>query len=74
MNIVVTGGSRGIGAGIVEKFAKNGHNVVINYNNSELVALELSHRLNGLGCNTKVCRADVSNVDDAGHLIDFCRS
>ena len=74
MNIVVTGGSRGIGAGIVEKFAKNGHNVVINYNNSELVALELSHRLNGLGCNTKVCRADVSNVDDAGYLIDFCRS
>ena len=28
---LVTGGSRGIGRAIAEKFAKNGYNLVINY-------------------------------------------
>lgn len=73
MNVVVTGGSRGIGAGIVEKFAHNGYNVVINYNNSEEAAIELMDRLNGLGCSTKVCRANVSSKREVTKLMDFCR-
>ena len=33
--IVVTGGSRGIGAEIVKLLAKSGHNVILNYNKSD---------------------------------------
>jgi NAD(P)-dependent dehydrogenase (short-subunit alcohol dehydrogenase family) len=33
--VLITGGARGIGKGISEKFAQNGYNVVINYSTSE---------------------------------------
>ena len=29
--VLVTGGSRGIGKSIVQKFAENGYNVILNY-------------------------------------------
>ena len=36
--VIVTGGSRGIGKAIVEKFASNGYNVILNYNiDSEII-------------------------------------
>jgi len=38
---LVTGGSRGIGKGCILEFAKNGYDVIINYNNSEDLALSL---------------------------------
>ena len=34
-SVIVTGASRGIGAQIAKDFAKEGYNVLINYNNSE---------------------------------------
>jgi NAD(P)-dependent dehydrogenase (short-subunit alcohol dehydrogenase family) len=37
-NIIVTGGSRGIGAAIVRRFAKEGNRVILNYNKSEIEA------------------------------------
>ena len=33
MNVLVTGGSRGLGRSIVLEYAKNGYDVIINYNN-----------------------------------------
>ena len=30
--VLVTGGARGIGRGIAEKFAQNNYNIIINYN------------------------------------------
>ena len=41
MNVLVTGSSRGLGRSIILEYAKNGNNVIINYNNSEKEALEL---------------------------------
>ena len=38
---LVTGSSRGIGRGIVLEFAKNGYDVVINYNTSKDSAFSL---------------------------------
>ena len=40
MNVFVTGSSRGLGRSIVLEYAKNGNDVVINYNNSEKEAFE----------------------------------
>ena len=36
--IIVTGGSRGIGAAIVSLLAKENYNIVLNYNKSEEIA------------------------------------
>ncbi|MBP5427211.1 MAG: 3-oxoacyl-ACP reductase FabG [Clostridiales bacterium] len=72
MNIVVTGASRGIGAKIAEKFAENGHNVVINYHTGKKTALELRDRLNKKGFKSIVCKATVTDRIEAGDLIDYC--
>ena len=41
MNVLVTGSSRGLGRSIILEYAKNGYDVVINYNNSKEEAFEL---------------------------------
>lgn len=43
--VLVTGSSRGIGKATIIEFAKQGYNVVINYNNSEKEAIELKNML-----------------------------
>lgn len=43
--VLITGASRGIGAGIARLFAENGYNVVLNYNKSEKEAFELAKEL-----------------------------
>ena len=43
--VLVTGGSRGIGANIVEALAKDGYNVILNYNNSENEARKIQENL-----------------------------
>ncbi len=44
-NVLVTGGSRGLGAVVCEKFAAEGANVVINYVSSAAPAEELAGKL-----------------------------
>lgn len=43
--ILVTGGSRGIGANIVQELAKQGHIVIMNYNKSEEQANKIKNDL-----------------------------
>lgn len=69
--VVVTGAAKGIGAAIASLFAKNGYNVVINYNTSEAEALRLSDTLNSHGYSTITFKADVSNTTEAQLLIDY---
>ncbi len=42
---VITGASRGIGKATAIEFARNGYNVLANYNNSEKEASELEKML-----------------------------
>lgn len=67
--ILITGASRGIGKEIATKFAKNGYNIVLNYNKSEKKAKELSDNLNKLGARTLLCKADVSNDKEVEKMI-----
>ena len=44
-NVLITGGTRGIGAACSEIFVKNGYSVYVTYNNDEESAKEISQRL-----------------------------
>ena len=43
--VLVTGSSKGIGAATIEEFASNGYDVIINYNTSESIALNLYNKI-----------------------------
>ncbi len=67
--VLVTGGSRGIGKSIVEKFALEGYNVVLNYSKSEEAAFKISEKFS----NVKIYKADVSIKKDVINMIDFAK-
>lgn len=66
---VVTGSSRGIGASVIEEFAKLGYNLVINYNHSKEKALILLDKVRAAGCGAIAVKADVSKFHEADALI-----
>ena len=68
---IVTGGSRGIGAAIVEEIAKNRYNVVLNYNKSEDNAKKIQKELTDKGYSVDIFKADVSNREEVKALIEF---
>lgn len=68
-NIIVTGSSRGIGAKVVEKFAKEGNRVILNYNKSGVEAEKIK---NEFPDNVVLYRADVSKFDDVKKMCDYC--
>lgn len=68
---LVTGASRGIGRAIATLFAKNGYNVVINYNKSEEKAKELYEILTNEGLDVRIFRADVSKKEEANALVNY---
>lgn len=65
--VLVTGGSRGIGKSIVEKFAKNNYNVVLNYNKS----FESAKQIEDSFKNVKIFKADVSDRKEVQSMIEF---
>ena len=69
---VITGASRGIGKAIAIEFARNGYNVLANYNNSEKEAMELEKMLTEEGYSIKVFKADVSKSSEADAMIEYC--
>ena len=58
---LITGGSRGIGAECVKKFAKEHYTVILNYNKSKAQAEQLQQQLASQGCDVHLYQADVSN-------------
>ena len=67
---VVTGSSQGIGRGIVERFAREGADVVINYNRSPGGAHEVLAGVEATGRRGLIVQADVSTTAGVRHLID----
>lgn len=70
--IVVTGGSKGIGANICEQLALEGFNVVLNYNKSEENANKIKENLAAKGIYIETFKADVSKSEEARNLIKYC--
>ena len=70
-NILITGGSRGIGACLVRELAKRGNSVVLNYNKSEKEAKNIQKELEELGIEIEIFKADVSKHDEVKRLRQF---
>lgn len=69
--VLVTGGSRGIGKCIVENLAKDGFNVVLNYNKSEKQAKKIKEELSKQGINIEIYKADVSKKEEVKKMVEF---
>ena len=69
--VLVTGSTRGIGASIVYKFAKNGYNVAINYVSDDEKANSIKEDLeNNYDIKALLVKADVSNENEVKSMID----
>ena len=68
--VLVTGGSRGIGAAIARQLAGIGMNVVINYLSDEDAANEVVRSISAAGGVAIAVKGDVSKSDQFAHLFD----
>ena len=69
--IIVTGGSRGIGASIVKELANKDYNIVLNYNNSEKQAKQIQKELLEKNIKIEIFKADVSKRENVKDLVKF---
>ena len=67
---VVTGASKGIGAGIARSLAADGASVVVNYASSKAGADAVVALIEASGGNAVAVRGDVSRPEDAKRIID----
>lgn len=70
MVVLVTGASKGIGFETALKYAKEGYDVVINYNNSMREALTLENKVRSFGVNAMVIKCDISNEKEVIDMIE----
>jgi len=71
-NVLVTGSSIGLGKSIIEKFAKNNYNCIINYVHHEKEAKELKEKIEkeyNVICDTIKC--DITNDNEVKELYNF---
>lgn len=67
---IITGGSRGIGKGIVETFAQHGANIAFTYSSSAEVSEALVDELFKTGIKIKAYKSDASSFDESQQLAE----
>ena len=67
--VLVTGSSRGIGAGIAQRFAREGHRVAIHYHERESAAHALYDELVSAGCSVMLVQGDITSELEAKAII-----
>ena len=69
---IITGASRGIGRACAIDLAKNGCNVIINYNSSENEAKNVQKYINeNYSVEAEIFKCDVSNEEEVKNMIEF---
>ncbi len=70
-NVLVTGGTRGIGEAISREFAKKGYDIIINYVKSKEKAEKLKEKLEATyNINVLPIKADLSNETEINNMVD----
>ena len=69
--VLITGASRGIGRATAIKFAKNGYNIVINYNKNEKKAISLQKELSKYNVRTLINKADISDEKQVKNMVEL---
>lgn len=69
--VLITGASRGLGASIAKVFAKNNHNIILNYNNSETKALNLTEELKQYNVEVLPIKADMTNEEEIKNMVNI---
>ncbi|MGM9971158.1 MAG: 3-oxoacyl-[acyl-carrier-protein] reductase [Anaeroplasmataceae bacterium] len=69
MIAIVTGSTRGIGKDIAISLAKNGYNVVINYNSNEQKAIEVKKLCDEYN-ESIIVKGNVAKMEDASNIVD----
>ncbi|RXG11213.1 3-oxoacyl-[acyl-carrier protein] reductase [Leeuwenhoekiella aestuarii] len=67
---VITGSSKGIGAGIAKEFAREGASVVVNYSSSKEYADKVVDEIMQNGGTAMAVQADISNITDITKLFE----
>ena len=68
---IVTGASRGIGAAVAQRLAKDGFAVAVNYASSSTEADALVAELTAAGTKAIAVKADVANADDVRRMFEI---
>tara|TARA_Y100000310_G_scaffold68197_1_gene63504 strand:+ start:15989 stop:16720 length:732 start_codon:yes stop_codon:yes gene_type:complete len=67
---LITGASRGIGREIALEFARNGCDVILNYQNNESKVLEVEEEIKKLGRKVVSVKADVSKFEEVKNMVE----
>jgi 3-oxoacyl-[acyl-carrier protein] reductase len=68
---IITGASRGIGAAVAERLAKDGFSVVVNYAGGETEAAALVNEIKSAGGRAIAAKADVSKADEVSRMFQI---
>ncbi len=67
--VLITGSSRGIGAGIARRFAREGHRVAIHYREREREAKEVYEELALAGCSVMLAQGDITSQAQTEEIV-----
>lgn len=67
---LVTGSGRGLGRAIAIELAKNGYDIVINYNNSKEEALQVKEKIEEYNVKALVIKCDISKEKEVENMVN----